>query len=67
MSKVIREFNEEIIKLAIKKVDKDKFAEFLAKKIESELNEGIVSDSIAEKELEETRAKAKGLLKIFKR
>lgn len=26
---------------------------------------GIVSDSIAEKELEETRAKAKGLLKIF--
>lgn len=27
---------------------------------------GIVSDSIAEKELEETRAKAKGLLKIFK-
>ncbi len=28
---------------------------------------GIVSDSIAEKELEETRAKAKGLLKIFKR
>ena len=28
---------------------------------------GIVSDSIAENELEETRAKAKGLLKIFKR
>jgi anthranilate synthase component 1 len=27
---------------------------------------GIVSDSIAEKELEETRAKAKGLLKMFK-
>ena len=27
---------------------------------------GIVSDSIAEKELEETRAKAKGLLKIFR-
>jgi len=27
---------------------------------------GIVSDSIAEKELDETRAKAKGLLKIFK-
>jgi anthranilate synthase component 1 len=27
---------------------------------------GIVSDSVAEKELEETRAKAKGLLKIFK-
>ena len=27
---------------------------------------GIVSDSIAENELEETRAKAKGLLKIFK-
>jgi anthranilate synthase component 1 len=27
---------------------------------------GIVSDSIAEKELAETRAKAKGLLKIFK-
>jgi len=27
---------------------------------------GIVSDSIAEKELEETRAKAKGLLRIFK-
>ncbi len=26
---------------------------------------GIVSDSVAEKELEETRAKAKGLLKIF--
>jgi anthranilate synthase component 1 len=26
---------------------------------------GIVSDSIAEKELEDTRAKAKGLLKIF--
>ena len=26
---------------------------------------GIVSDSIAEDELEETRAKAKGLLKIF--
>ena len=26
---------------------------------------GIVSDSIAEKELDETRAKAKGLLKIF--
>jgi len=28
---------------------------------------GIVSDSIAEKELDETRAKAKGLLKIFNR
>ncbi|MFV2004135.1 MAG: chorismate-binding protein, partial [Gammaproteobacteria bacterium] len=28
---------------------------------------GIVSDSIAEKELDETRAKAKGLLKIFDR
>jgi len=28
---------------------------------------GIVSDSIAENELEETRAKAEGLLKIFKR
>ena len=27
---------------------------------------GIVSDSVAEKELEETRAKAKGLLKIFR-
>ena len=27
---------------------------------------GIVSDSIAENELEETRAKAKGLLKIFR-
>ena len=27
---------------------------------------GIVNDSVAEKELEETRAKAKGLLKIFK-
>ena len=27
---------------------------------------GIVSDSVAQKELEETRAKAKGLLKIFK-
>ncbi len=27
---------------------------------------GIVSDSVAEKELEETRAKAKGLLKMFK-
>ena len=26
---------------------------------------GIVSDSVAERELEETRAKAKGLLKIF--
>jgi len=26
---------------------------------------GIVSDSVATKELEETRAKAKGLLKIF--
>ena len=33
--------------------------------IEFRAGGGIVSDSIAQKELEETRAKAKGLLKIF--
>ncbi len=36
------------------------------KKITFRAGGGIVSDSIAEKELEETRAKAKGLLKIFR-
>jgi anthranilate synthase component 1 len=36
------------------------------KKITFRAGGGIVNDSVAEKELEETRAKAKGLLKIFK-
>ncbi len=36
-----------------------------ANKITFRAGGGIVNDSIAEKELEETRAKAKGLLKIF--
>jgi anthranilate synthase component 1 len=36
-----------------------------AKDIRFRAGGGIVSDSIAEHELEETRAKAKGLLKIF--
>ena len=37
-----------------------------SKKITFRAGGGIVSDSVAEKELEETRAKAKGLLKIFR-
>jgi anthranilate synthase component 1 len=41
-------------------------AEDANKKITFRAGGGIVSDSVAEKELEETRAKAKGLLKIFR-